>query len=474
MTDIFKQKDKILEHIENHKNNIGFNKNIFRILEGGLIDLVEASLKEQLSARSFKTAFERVSPINVFRKTNNKRSTLYTDEVERSTEEESDQELIWYYENECSIDSFFEDANKGYNAYKYTALEFYLDEGKVNTRSIPSHMFLPYSDDPINPMKMTAMIKFMGTYEKYGKTNQLYVSEKYWVYSDDQFMAIDSDGDIVMEDMMENEGVNPFGVIPFVYINQSRGLLIPYPDKDDLAISLLVPVLLTDLNFAAKFLAHSVFYGIDIDVNEMQLSPDAVWIFKSDEKEGTKPEIGTIKPEVSIEDVLTLIKEQLTAWLDTKNVKTKGMGQADVANASGISKIIDEADTTLDRKQQMRMFRAAELDYWRKLAQIHNISAAAKEIENTATFSDPENLKVEVNYSEQKVLESRMEIVTRLEKEVNAGFLPVKRAVAQLHPRKSPEEIDELMEEIEEEKLSNVQSFLMPPREEDGDNEQES
>lgn len=446
---------QILRHIDAHRENLLFNNKIFDILEGRLIDLVEESLHSQLSAKSFTTAMERVSPINVFRKATNKRSTLYTDNVSRSTEIESDQDLVRYYEQNMAVDSYFEDANKGFNAYKYTVLEFYQADGKLKTRQLPSHHFLPYGDDPRDPLKVTAMIKFMGNYMRYdGKE-----VERYWVYSNDEFMSIDSEGDFVIEDMEENEGINELGVIPFVYINKSRSLLVPYPDKDDLAISILVPVLLTDLNFAAKFLAHSVFYGIDVDINEMQLSPDSVWIFKSDQ-EGNKPEIGTIKPEVSIEDVLKLASEQLMAWLDTKNVKTKSMGQVTANNVSGISKIIDEADTTLDRKQQMRIFKAAEVEYWQKLAKIHNVLADAREISNTAKFSNPEELIVSVEYSEQKVIENRIDVVNRLKEEVGARFRSRRSAIKELFPKLDTEDLDKHIEEIDEEGVFEIEQSM--------------
>ena len=280
-------------------------------------------------------------------------------------------------------------------------------------------------------------------------------------------MALDSEGDDVDEDMAENKGVNEFGVIPFVYINKSRSLLVPIPDKDDYAMSVLVPVLLTDLNFAAKFLAHSIFYGIDLDADNLKLSPDAVWIFKSDKEEGTKPEVGTIKPEVSITDVISLIKEQLIAWLDTKNVRTKAAGNIDANDAaSGVSKIIDEADTTIDRKQQIRIFRAAELEYWRKLATIHNKTATAKVIKNTALFKDPETLRVDVDYSEQQIVEPRSVVVVSLEKEVNAGFKSKKRAIKELNPRASEEEIEEMMAEIADERV-----IIIPENEDNVDGE---
>jgi hypothetical protein len=450
---IFNEKELIISHIKKHESEIGFNESIFEILEGDLLSHVAASLKEQLSENSYSSAMERVAPINIFRKINDKLSTLYVDDPKRNTELDSDQELIDDYTKEASINTFMEDLNKGYNAYKWSVIELYEDEG-VKSRVLPSHQFLPYGNDKKNPLKVTAIIKFMGDQTKDPSTSGLKRKKtvrKYWVYSNEEFMAIDSDGDLVEEDMVENDGINPFGVLPFVFASKSRYLLVPKPDKDDLKLSILFPVLLTDLNFAAKFLAHSIFYGIDIDSDNLKLSPDAVWIFKSDE-DGKKPEVGTIKPEVSIDEVLTLAKEQIGAWLDTKNVKVGSIGKMDgSAASSGISKIIDESDTSRERKKQEKFFKAIELQYWRVLATMHNRLVEAKRIRNMKTFSEPKNLIVTVKYSEQKPIQSRLDKITELKTERDAGFKSTKTAIKELNPDMDEEYIETEMILIDEE-----------------------
>lgn len=451
---IFKQIDEIIAHIDKNMGSTSFNEDIFEILEGNLIEQVRESLKDQLSGDSFKVAMERVAPINVFRKVVDKRSTLYTDDVVRKTEKEQDQDLISHYETEEDINSYFQDANKGFNAYKYTTMELFIDDRKLQTRVLPSHFFLPYSDSKVNTLKVTAMIKFMGEHRKKIQNGKEVTVKKYWVYSATEFMAIDSDGELILEDMAINEGVNNFGVIPFVFISKSRYLLVPMPDKDDRAMSILIPVLLTDLNFAAKYMAHTIFYGVDLDSQNLKLSPDAFWNFKSDQ-DGKSPEIGTIKPEVSIDEILALISNELSAWLDTKNIKTGSMGAA-TDNASGIAKIIDEADTTIDRKQQIGIFKQAEKFYWRTLASMHNTAVANKLIDNTALFSDPETLKVATTYSDQKIIETRVDKVVRLKTEVEAGFRAKKVAMKELNPTMTEEEIEEEIDLINEEGVIEI------------------
>lgn len=445
---IFNEKDQILEHIKNHESNLGFNHKVFEILEGDLVKHVSISLREQLSDRSYNSAMERVAPINLFRKVVNKLSTLYVDDPTRKTENKNDQELIDDYSFEISVNTFMEDLQKATNAYKWSTIELYEDNG-VKTRVIPSHQFLPYGNDPKNPLKVTAVIKFMGEMKKIpnGRVREKTINV-YWVYTADEFMAIDSDGELIQEHMADNGGINPYGVLPFIFVSKSRYLLVPMPDKDDIKMSILYPVLLTDLNFAAKYLAHSVFYGIDIDSENLHLSPDAVWIFKSD-AEGKKPEIGTIKPDVSIRDVLDLAKEQIAGWLDTKNIKVGSIGKLDGENAaSGISKMVDEADTTMERKSQAKYFKQVELQFWRVLAKMHNELVKAKRIRNMKTFSDPEALYVEINYKEQKPVMTRKEKIEELKLERDAGFRSTKSAIEELNP---DADVEQMMAEIDEE-----------------------
>lgn len=433
----------ILKHIEAHESNLEYNETIFDILEGDLLSKVKESLKQQLSLDSFHTAMERVAPINLFKKVTNKLSSLYIEDPTRITEIESDQDLVEHYTEELSLNTFMEDLNKAFNSYKWSTIELYADEG-IKTRVIPSHLFLPYSNDTKNPLKITAVIKFMGSYKAHDGATR----NKFHITSNDEFLAIDDKGSLVLEDMEANEGVNPFGVIPYIFVSKSRYLLVPMPDKDDLKMSVLFPVLMTDLNFAAKFMAHSIFYGVDIDSDNLKISPDAFWNFKSDE-DGKKPEVGTIQSNVQISDVLTLAKEQIAAWLDTKNIKVGSIGKMDGgSSASGISKMVDEADTTMERKAQAKFFKMVELQFWRVLAKIHNDLVSSREITGLGTFSNPETLRVSVSYTEQKPVMSRKEKIEELKLEVDSGFKSKKRAIKELNPH---EEEDDILKEIEDE-----------------------
>ena len=456
---LLEQKKEILEHISNHQSEIGFNETIFEILEGDLLKHVAESLQKQLSPDSYESAMERVAPINLFKKQVDKLSTVYVDEPKRtaSTESGSDQDLVDEYTELIEVNSFMEDLNRAVNSYKWSTIELYEDEG-IKARVLPSHLFLPFGNDDKSPTKVSAIIKFMGEFKKVpkGKIREKTL-RRYWITSATEFLSIDSDGDVIEEDMVENEGVNEYGVLPYVFISKSRYLLVPKPDKDDLKMSILFPVLITDLNFAAKMLAHSVFYGIDIDAENLKMSPDAVWLFKSD-VDGKKPEIGTITPSVSIQDVLLLAKEQIAAWLETKNIKVGSLGSADGANfASGVSKLIDESDTTVERKRQVKMFKKVELSFWEILSTMHNTLVEHGRITGMKIFSNPKELKIKVVHAEQRPLLSRKEKVEELKLERDAGFKSTETSIKELNPAMTEEQIAEEVARIEAESVIIVE-----------------
>ena len=86
-----------------------------------------------------------------------------------------------------------------------------------------------------------------------------------------------------------------------------------------------------------------------------------LWNFKSDPDAQTKPQIGVIKPDVNIDKVIRLIRAEVAFWLQSRNIKPGAMGDLSVESLpSGISKAIDEMDTSEDRQRQTSFFKDAE------------------------------------------------------------------------------------------------------------------
>ncbi len=465
--------DKVIDFIELNTRRVQEAKNLFTINEGELAPFVLAALQNELDPAAFERAAKRIAPINVLPKIVDKLSTLYSKEVTREVEDdqpESNQEIVDWYVKVMHMDPKMVCSQKQFNVNKYTALEPYIDQSPDNDglmvprlRILPAHTFLVFSDDKVDPTRPTIFIKILGSFDKATgevTTEGVALSKQvtvYMLYDKDNIIAVDSDREIRQEFMEGNEeGVNPFGVIPFIYINQSEFSLLPNPDTDTMPLSVLIPLLLTDLNYATQFMSHSIIYAIDADINDVSGNPDAIWHVKSDLQENgegqAKAQIGTIKPEVDIDKVLKLVETELRMWLDTKNIKANSIGNLNTDNASsGIAKMIDESDTTEAREEQETLYESVERRFWRLIGIMHNIwlESGVRFEENRRVL---DNLKVNTKFEEQLIIQDEEKKIREIVLKLDNGLTSKRRAVQEANPDMDESEIDTLMEEIDAEK----------------------
>lgn len=431
--------DFLLDYFKAHKPHLEHNAKIFDIMEGELGKYVKAALDEQFTGNSAAIAEQRMVPINCMRKIVQKLSKLYQAPPKRTFDSSSDQELADYYAEEKGLNIELSDCNEAFNAYKACNLEFYedssLDNNPLQFRSLPGHVYLPLSLDPVDATRYTHMIKVI-----YSKDTKL------WVYSEDDFSAYDEHGKVVGEDMPAG-GENPFGIVPFSYMARSRHLLIPKNDSDFVKLTIHIPVLLTDLAFSSMFLSNPVLFTIDSEVENLKLSPNTFWNIKSDSfDDGKKAQVGVLKPEPNIEAQLSLIKETLGMWLQSKNIRPGTIGKMSGESAtSGISLVIMDADTTEDRKIQQRYFETYEQDVFYRLATIHNKLVDMGRITGQPKFSNPEDLKMTVEFAPQEPIESKSEQVERLSKEIQAGINSKEGAIKEYRPSLSEDDIQEII-----------------------------
>lgn len=443
-------KDAILEHIRNNNDFLKTNENLFDILEGDLLSKVDAVLRDQLlSDKAYAAARRRIPSINIIKKIIDKLSKIYATPISRTAENPVDQEIMDFYVKEMQVDTYMGDSTRFFNSMRNSLLDPFLDEGMPRLRVTPSHQFLPFSDDPINPQKMTHLVVFMG---KLGNGKAFF-----FVYSAEEFIAFDESGTTLPKFMVDNLGVNPFGVIPHTYVNKSRHLLIPKADKDLLQMGILIPLILADLNFAVEYQSHSIMYGIDINADNLELNPNAFWNLKSD-GEG-KPEIGQIKPEVDINNVIDLVNFLIDQWLESRNIRPKTGRVSSDSAASGHALVIKEIDTTDDRKEQIRYYQEVEKIFWHKIKIIHNkwVDSAMVKGE-TRKFS--ETFDPLIVFPKPVVIETQGEVIKRHKELFDLDLTTKRLALREIYPDKSSEDIQIMLDDIDDEgELSGLAAF---------------
>jgi hypothetical protein len=448
---------EIAKYIRSQSDRIQYNSDIFSIMEGNMKYLLENRMRVDLGTKSFLSAANRQAPINVFRKVIDRLTRIYQSTVVRSVENGTDQdtELLQWYEETLNLNAKLGKNNENFNAYLYSLLNIGLKDSSLSQfkvpfiRSIPNHQFLIMNASNVDPTEPSVIITFMAP----RKNAQGQREEVFYVSTDSQFVIINESGDILTDLMMEMEqtGENPYGVTPYVYANNSEDNVMPEIQTDSIDMALLIPLLLTDLNYAVKFQAFSMFVAIDIDDQKIEISPNSILSFKSSPT-GENPSFDSIKPTVDIDQVLKLAGSTMGLWLSSKGLRPSSIGglSADAA-ASGISKIIDEADTYESIKRQITVYQQFEKNFWEKLLRyMHPRWVAAGVISNRTLFSS--DARVVTKFTRPVPLQTRGELVKELEAEITAGLISVRRALSVLNPEMKDDEIDSLLAEVEEER----------------------
>lgn len=469
----------ILTHINNNREYLAFDHRLYRFYEGQVSEEIKLSLSQEMVSKSaFNRAIQRIPSINIVKKVNDKLSKVYNEPALRMCNNKNDADLLKAIAQKCGLENQLITANRMTNLNRRSALELYIDDNALKVKVLAAHQFLVYSDNIIDPNKPTVFIKLMPKMDKRTTVTvdrngnklenpyeEIIVVETYALYSDTEFMVIDSSGDI-REDIMNAMGVssteNPFGVIPFVYINTSKLELLPYPNKTALDIGILIPKLLTDLNYSAQFLSHSVIWTKNADLAGAEINPDAiVHLGDTDAATGAIPEIGTINPETDIDGVLKLIEFQLSSYLTTEGLKAGGIGNMDAnQESSGVSKIIDESDATDARKNQMEIFRDVEKDLWFKIAKIQETGSRTGSVEEKRLFTSNFPLNMSVRFSEIRPLESEKQKYEKIKIGRDLKLLTRKQALQELYPDLNEEQLMSRLKDVEDELMKEKEEML--------------
>lgn len=443
------RRDDILKFIESQSKFLARNSELFDIYQGNLVGYVREILEETLSKEYYDKIKSRVIPINILQRLVDKSAKVYSTNPQRKPELEntSDESLIEMWEEDACVNVHGNVADEFTQMFKAYAWEPYLHKGKVRLRTLPYDQFLVMSDDRVDPLEPTTFIKIMG---KNSSGNI-----EYRTYTDEEFDAFDSKGATVAADLINNDGVNPFGVIPFEYGNRSLHKLIPVQDTDILSLTKVVPIMFSDLAGAVMFQCFSIIYGVDVDMANAKLSPNALWEFKSDSKSDKNPIINTIKPEVDSDKVLELIRATVSSWLETRGIKPGAMGQLSKDNlASGISKIVDEMDVSEAVKKNQVFFRKEEISLWDLIKTMHNKWVDAGELLGVAKFTDGFALSIE--FDEPSPVTDRFTQVETVSLEVEKKFLDRETAIKRLYPGLSDKMIAERIEKIDQDNSLDI------------------
>jgi len=468
-TDLFELADIVKKRLpEKDKENDKYD-----FWQGATREQIEEKISKEFKNPATKLELSnRLCPINIMKKIVTKTARIYIEPPLRkdSTDGEEDSKLFVEYQDGMSINRKMMTANRIWEIFKKFIIELYPDgNGVPRARVLPPHTVIALSLGTISdnvPDIIIKLIKIAG-------------DRKDWVihaWTDESFWIFNGDGNVREEDMilLENpNGENKWGILPFVYKTDSEISVDPIPDDDLYECSLKIPILLTDLSFGAKYQAWSLIYTINAN-GDIPTNPNTVVHLEHKEGEPV-PSINKLDPTIQISETLRLIEAQVSYLLTTRGLKTSQIsGRFTVDSAtSGISKAIDSSSLAEDKKNDQQVFLEAENDLWTRLVKLipkwrqQSLLSGDYDKEFTKSF------KPRVILSEPKIVLSESEQVDISIKRLQGGLSTLRFELKQLYPALSDEEIEELAEEIESEKTTDVDSINEETEEveEDGNEE---
>jgi hypothetical protein len=448
------KREALVQFIKQHSAYLQHNHNLFKVHEGQLAPLVIEDMRKSFSAQYFSTIEGRLIFINILRRYIDKVSKAYATDPIRTTTNERYQETLAAYEKCFDMNTNGTLADRWGNLFKGYAWEIFHHKGKPRLRTIPFDRFMVYSDDAVDPMSETVFIKIMGKVKKDQATGAREV-DFYYAYTETEFDAFDSDGDAYLgAEVATLGGVNPYGVIPFVYGNRSLSELIPTQDTDILPMTKVIPILASDLSGAIMYQAFSIIYGIDVKESNLKIAPNTFWSLKSEEGSDNTPVVGTIKPSVDIGAVVSFVMTMFAFWLETKGVRVGSVGNVDGANfASGIAKMIDEMDTYEIQKESIKFFQNDEQELWEKVRVINNYWLQNNVVDGNKYGLSLllEDFDVTVEFDEPAPMQSRADQIGESAAELRIKTTIPEFEIKRLHPDWPPEKVAQVMKFWEQE-----------------------
>lgn len=463
----------ILTHIQEHIDYSEFNKRIYKVNEGQVKEEVEKSLaKELISISAYNRCIQRIPGVNILRKSVDKRSKVYTDTPVRHTDNSTDKELMDGVVKFSDLDKVLGESNRMLNAQHMTAVGPFLENKRIQFKVLGAHQFLPFSDDPVNPLNMTVFIQFMGqTVKKQGpvydengdvvQEDSVKLVDLFALYSDDEFMIIDSSGEL-RRDLMRERGFtsteNPFGKIPFVLITNTKLQLIPFPNQEGFDTAVLVPKLMADLNYAAQFMSHSVMWTKNTHLEGASINADAIVNLGDRNEEGGEPEIGVIDPKTDIDGVIKLINFQIKEYFSSIGIKLSS--NVDVSDESGFSKAVDESDATNEVKKQVELYRNVESRLWEIVRLVYNFWASEGRLEDNRKFSEKFEDSISIEFAEKKPMKSDKQKLDEVEQLRNMKLMSRRQALRVVFPRMTEKQLDVWESELDEEEEKRMDQML--------------
>lgn len=434
------------ERKENKKRHLMYHGSTKEVIK----DAICTEFKKQ---ETITELMSRLVSLNIMQKIINKLAGVYKEDPSRNvkSKDETEQEKLDKLTECMEFNQRMKEANRFFKINKKALIEPYLDDlGVPSLRVLPAHTYVLFSYKTKKKNLPNVVVKIDE------------VAERLIFWTDESHYVTNYKGEPMtdlMQEMGNTEGENPYGILQFQFINESSSSVSPIQDDDLLGMSVTIPVILTDLLFGLKYQCWAIIWTVG-KVGDIPFNPNSVIQMEWGE-DGQEPSVNQIKPEIDSDKLLNTVMALVALLLTTKNLKAGTISDKVTAEnaASGIAMIIDNSESTEDKKDQQAFFYRAEKGIFQKLKVMMRYWKETKQLHTDYDFDLPEDFEVVTQFQDPRPLMTEQEMVETSEKKLKAGFTTLKRELKKLYPGMDDEEVEELYREILEEKKTMAELF---------------
>ena len=284
----------------------------------------------------------------------------------------------------------------------------------------------------------------------------IFWSNKYHFTTDDK-------GQIIGELSPENN-LNPIGILPFINFSHDQDCSFWADGGDDLTDgSVLINVLITDLFSIAnqQGWGQPVATGKNLK-DKIVIGPHRVMILEHETDDPT-PSFQFVSANPPIADWMRMIEMYTALLLSTNNLSPRNIsGSLDVNNiASGISKLIDESESTESIEESQERFRKKEPLVWDIFKKWYDVYDKSKSlIPELAEFGTLQSTDVNLIFKDPKPVVTEDQKLQNIKLRKELGINTMLELIKIDNPFLKEDEALAKLESLKAEKMSAINQMV--------------
>ena len=265
-------------------------------------------------------------------------------------------------------------------------------------------------------------------------------SKQEWaVWTQDEHFIVDDDGKFVRTPEGNEEGLNPYGLLPLKKISARRppsGEFWPVGARDMLSITRAVNIALVSMEHAIINSGFTQLYAINFDSNTLgQRGPDNT-IAAHNVKEGeVRPELGALNLTAQLDQ-----QREAVEFLMQQAAILRGIPPSEFrisgAPESGIARFLDKLPLVERRKLDIAKWRRDLRGLFRIVKAVWAVERQRPEVEVPPEFNRDfsEGSELMVDFAEIEFPESQIEKIDRWKREIELGVTSPVDIIMQINP----------------------------------------